>query len=181
MLSNREEVSRGKRHLETYLDDRAIMRRMGEVTRDCWQCDICGFIWLKGPRTPDRCGSQKCRSALWNRPRKSVSGRPDKGMVKVKQRMSPTLDSEGNHHPLCSCLLCLTATWRDTQPRKGRIPGKGDSAECLRGKATGMRSNPRRPKITERQRGQLGDALVRAGCKGVGVGVVSPVMARLDG
>lgn len=133
---------------------------MGECVRDCECCDVCGFVWIKGPKPPYRCPSQKCRSTLWNRPRKSHLGRPDKGMVRVKQRMSPTLDAEGCHHTLCPCLLCLTATWRAAQATAiGRVRG-------LTQGGTGKRSGRWKLKVAPRAgveaRG-LQEALIRAG------------------
>ena len=39
---------------------------MGQTTRDCWQCDVCGFTWLKGEALPVNCASSKCRTRRWN-------------------------------------------------------------------------------------------------------------------
>lgn len=147
---------------------------MGEVTRDCWKCDICGWEWLKEGRIPSRCASSKCRSALWNRPRKSVEGRPDKGMVRVKARMSPTLDLNGNHHPLCPCILCLTAVWRSREKVIGRPRGIGAG--------TPGRVKGRTHKISEREREQMGEAMLRMGMRpsadgGIGMGVSASMPA----
>ena len=131
---------------------------MGEVTRECWKCDVCGFEFIKGLKEPYRCPSQTCRSVLWNRPRKSVRGRPDKGMVRVKARMSPTLDAQGGHHPLCACLLCLTEIARGSKPVKGHPKGLGEKG------ATGRRNGVWKVKIAPRtgyEANQLRDALIR--------------------
>src|SRR6266850_2997857 len=130
---------------------------MGERVRDCWQCDICGSCWLKEKTEPYRCASQKCRSSLWNRTRKSHRGRPDKGMVRVKQRTCLTLDLEGNHHALCSCLLCLTEIGRHRETVIGRPKG-------VAGGGTGRRKGTWKVKVAPREgyeSRQIHEALIR--------------------
>jgi len=42
---------------------------MAEVTRPCWQCELCGHVWLKDPNKPDpppQCA--RCKKRNWNVP-----------------------------------------------------------------------------------------------------------------
>ena len=39
---------------------------MGREARDCWVCDVCGFVWLVGEVQPVQCPSRACRSSRWN-------------------------------------------------------------------------------------------------------------------
>ena len=40
---------------------------MGVTVRECWECDECGYVWLKVEgRQPVQCANGKCRSRRWN-------------------------------------------------------------------------------------------------------------------
>ena len=49
---------------------------MTMTTVQAWQCDVCGYQWLKVPgRRPLQCPSRKCRSRSWDSP---IPANPDK-------------------------------------------------------------------------------------------------------
>lgn len=80
-------------------------------------------------------------------------------MVREKARTSPTLDLDGNHHPLCACILCLTGI----EPiRKGR----GNLQKKRHGNMQGKREGKWRVKIAPRnvvEEKGIREALVRSG------------------
>jgi rubrerythrin len=40
---------------------------MGQVTRECWRCDKCGYVWIKQNGViPLQCPSSFCRTRKWN-------------------------------------------------------------------------------------------------------------------
>ncbi len=104
----------------TILDMFSRSYQMSETTRDCWECEVCGHVWLKASeKAPERCANQKCRSYCWNRSRKSVRGRPDKGQVKASNIGRRLCDGTA----LCACLVCLQAIG-ETKQRANEAAGE---------------------------------------------------------
>lgn len=106
---------------------------MAIVVHDCWQCELCGWVWIKHRDTPPiRCPGRGCRRMGWNK-----SGRHDACVhcgkaLQGRQRMYCSLlcksrarqstatgkdehrkditimrGQDGKHHALCSCIACL--------------------------------------------------------------------------
>jgi hypothetical protein len=39
---------------------------MAEIQVKGWQCDVCGYIWLRVSVVPSHCPNRSCRSRRWN-------------------------------------------------------------------------------------------------------------------
>jgi hypothetical protein len=100
----------------------AMVSPFGKEIMIC-QCDVCWHIWLPvTPRVPQRCANRKCHTWVWNRERKSHTGRPDHKTEarKRESKLRPIIDVKtGCHHDLCPCLECL-AKIVTVKPKDGR-------------------------------------------------------------
>lgn len=78
---------------------------MGMVTRICWRCDVCGFVWLKASeRIPLQCPVARCRSRSWNgrKPR----GRPRIIFPPVSHPKPRPPEYMPAHDSRCTCMAC---------------------------------------------------------------------------
>lgn len=49
-----------------YVAHSVYNEHMAEIQVKGWQCDVCGYLWLRTEVIPTHCPNRECRSRKWN-------------------------------------------------------------------------------------------------------------------
>lgn len=96
---------------------------MAETTVKAWECDLCGYVWLKvAGKVPKQCAKKGCRSRLWNsgkvagaervalmaKPAKIEAAKPEidlQAMAEAEEIQAAAYKRPA-HSSTCTCMMC---------------------------------------------------------------------------
>lgn len=106
---------------------------MAEITRPCWQCELCGHVWIKDPNKPDpppQCS--KCKKRNWNTP-------PDSTLAGVPVVVHPLA-------PVSGVTLMPPAAPVFTNVKAAEIPARRPGSTPLVYRGGNIKTAPRCPR-----------------------------------